>query len=141
MIKIVSSNNIEGKESIIQIQGMWSRTEQTDEFQRFLEEKDIPKHQPNHPGESQPNPAGRLNHQGQRMTQQMGLSVASQLASIVLENYEHKDTVMLGFGMATQYGVVLPYSRGHETEAEQSNHPDFCLSSIRTPRTTHPERL
>jgi len=47
---------------------------------------------------------------------QMGLSIVS----VVLEsqNIESRNTVMAGLGLGVQYGVLMPYGRSHESEAD-----------------------
>lgn len=47
---------------------------------------------------------------------QMGLSIVS----VVLEsqNIESRNMVMAGLGLGVQYGVLMPYGRSHESEAD-----------------------
>jgi predicted Zn-dependent protease len=59
-------------------------------------------------------------HGGERMSQQSAVNGAKTAVSYVLRNKEQvsQDIWMKAYGMATTYGVVLPYSRKHETEAD-----------------------
>lgn len=62
-------------------------------------------------------------HGNERISQQLGISllgVGLQIgvgASDLSE--ENKDLIMGGFGLGTQYGVLLPFSRQHESEADE----------------------
>lgn len=59
-------------------------------------------------------------HGGERMSQQAAVNGAKQAAAYVLRNREEvsRELWMKAYGMATTYGVVLPYSRKHESEAD-----------------------
>jgi len=59
-------------------------------------------------------------HGGERMSQQMGVTGAQTLMGYVLRNKEQvqRDAWMKAYGMASTYGVILPYSRKHELEAD-----------------------
>jgi predicted Zn-dependent protease len=59
-------------------------------------------------------------HAAERMSQQVLLSVGVAAASVVLseEFGEHADDIAGALGMGVMYGVVLPYSRRHELEAD-----------------------
>ncbi len=59
-------------------------------------------------------------HGGERMSQQTALNGAQTAVGYVMRNQEQvsRDIFMKAYGMATTYGVVLPYSRKHETEAD-----------------------
>jgi predicted Zn-dependent protease len=62
-----------------------------------------------------------LHHSAERMSDQMvaqGIAALVQ-ASVHEANPRHEAIVMAAFGMATQYGVLLPYSRKHEAEADR----------------------
>lgn len=60
-------------------------------------------------------------HGGERMSQQMAAGVAQELAEKGLGNAtEQNRKVALGvLGLGAQYGVLLPYSRTHELEADE----------------------
>ncbi|GAB5404678.1 MAG: M48 family metallopeptidase [Aureliella sp.] len=59
-------------------------------------------------------------HGGERMSQQSAVNGAKTAMSYVLRNKEEvsRNLWMQAYGMATTYGVVLPYSRKHESEAD-----------------------
>ncbi|MEZ6136204.1 MAG: M48 family metallopeptidase [Pirellulaceae bacterium] len=59
-------------------------------------------------------------HGGERMSQQMGVNGVQTALGYVLRNKEQvqQDAWMKAYGMASTYGVVLPYSRKHESEAD-----------------------
>lgn len=59
-------------------------------------------------------------HGGERMSQQTAVNGVKTAMSYALRNKEQvtKDIWMKAYGMASQYGVVLPYSRKHESEAD-----------------------
>ncbi|WP_254506948.1 M48 family metallopeptidase [Anatilimnocola floriformis] len=59
-------------------------------------------------------------HGGERMSQNMAVDGAKQAVSWVMQNQEQtrKDIVMQAYGLGSQYGVLLPYSRAHESEAD-----------------------
>ena len=63
-----------------------------------------------------------LRHGGKRMTQGIVAAVASAVAEVGLANSEldaeSKGLLMTAVGATAQYGVLLPYSREHETEAD-----------------------
>lgn len=59
-------------------------------------------------------------HGGERMSQGYAVDAAKQAVSYVTQTQEQakRDAVLKAYGMASQYGVVLPYSRKHESEAD-----------------------
>jgi len=63
-----------------------------------------------------------MRHGGKRMTQSTLSNAAMGIAQTGLNMTEmgdgSKGTVMTVLGMGAQYGVLLPYSRDHETEAD-----------------------
>ena len=60
-------------------------------------------------------------HSNERMTQQLGLQMGGMALSQALS--EQKETTqslaMAAFGVGSQLGVTLPFSRSHETEADE----------------------
>jgi predicted Zn-dependent protease len=60
-------------------------------------------------------------HSNERMTQQMALQMGGMAVSQALneKTEETKELAMLAFGAGAQLGVVLPYSRNHEKEADE----------------------
>tara|TARA_R110002095_G_scaffold43584_1_gene39522 strand:+ start:319 stop:1077 length:759 start_codon:yes stop_codon:yes gene_type:complete len=59
-------------------------------------------------------------HGGERMSQQSAVNGAKTLVAYAMRNQEQvtTDAWMKAYGMATTYGVILPYSRKHESEAD-----------------------
>src|SRR5690606_39013221 len=61
-------------------------------------------------------------HGNERMTQnvisQLGMTVADLAAGTWLESDQSRAQVMEALGVATQYGVLMPFSRAHESEAD-----------------------
>ena len=59
-------------------------------------------------------------HGGERMSQQTAVNGVQTAVGYVMRNKEQvsRDIFNKAYGMATTYGVVLPYSRKHESEAD-----------------------
>jgi predicted Zn-dependent protease len=59
-------------------------------------------------------------HGGERMSQQAAVNGAQQLVGVLTQNKEQvtRELWMKAYGVATNYGVLLPYSRKHEMEAD-----------------------
>lgn len=59
-------------------------------------------------------------HGGERMTQNFGVNQASKAVSLVTRTWEqkNKELAMQAYGLGSKYGVILPYSRKHESEAD-----------------------
>ncbi len=59
-------------------------------------------------------------HGGERMSQNMAIDGAKVLAEKLAGNYAptKKELLMKAYGVGTQYGVLLPYSRKQESEAD-----------------------
>jgi len=59
-------------------------------------------------------------HGGERMSQGYAVDAAKQAVSYVTQTQEQakREAVLKAYGLASQYGVVLPYSRKHESEAD-----------------------
>ena len=59
-------------------------------------------------------------HGGERMSQQSAVNGVKTAVSYAMRNQEEvsRELWMKAYGMATTYGVVLPYSRKHESEAD-----------------------
>lgn len=62
-----------------------------------------------------------LHHSAERMSEQMVAQGVTALvhASVHVADPRHEAIVMSALGVATQYGVLLPYSRKHEAEADR----------------------
>lgn len=60
-------------------------------------------------------------HGGERMSQTAAVNGAQTVVGYVMRNQEQvsRDIVMKAYGLGSQYGVILPYSRKHELEADQ----------------------
>ncbi|MGV7221045.1 MAG: M48 family metallopeptidase [Nitrospinales bacterium] len=58
-------------------------------------------------------------HGARRMSQQMVLQGGMSLASASLANAASHDMIMGALGLGANYGVVLPYSRDNESEADE----------------------
>jgi len=100
-------------------------------------------------------------HGNERMSQQLALQMGGMALSEALKTQKQEtlDLAMLAFGVGAQVGVMLPYSRTHESEADElglyfmamagynpQTAPDFwkrmeAKSSARPPEflSTHPD--
>ena len=60
-------------------------------------------------------------HGGERMSQTAAVNGAQTVVGYVMRNREQvsRDIVMRAYGLGSQYGLILPYSRKHELEADQ----------------------
>jgi predicted Zn-dependent protease len=62
----------------------------------------------------------RANHGGERVSQQLGANVAMQAAQAAIGSGSQTGQLALGaLGLGAQYGVLLPFSRKHELEADK----------------------
>lgn len=59
-------------------------------------------------------------HGGERMSQGYAVDAAKQAVSYVTQSQDQvkRDALLKAYGVASQYGVILPYSRKHESEAD-----------------------
>jgi metalloendopeptidase OMA1, mitochondrial len=59
-------------------------------------------------------------HGGERMTYQTAQNLGKSAVGYVMQNQEEQKQkiVLTAYGAASQYGVILPYSRKHELEAD-----------------------
>ncbi len=59
-------------------------------------------------------------HGGERMSQQAAVNGVQTAIGYAMRNHQQvqRDLWMKAYGMATNYGIVLPYSRKHELEAD-----------------------
>jgi len=62
-----------------------------------------------------------LQHGNQRMSQALVQQMGGAALSVALSNrpQETRNLFMLAYGVGTQVGVMLPFSRGHELEADR----------------------
>ncbi|MEZ6087127.1 MAG: M48 family metallopeptidase [Pirellulaceae bacterium] len=60
-------------------------------------------------------------HGGERMSQNAAVDGFRTAAGYVMQNQDEvkRDMVFKAYGMATEYGVLLPFSRKHESEADE----------------------
>ncbi len=62
----------------------------------------------------------RANHGGERVSQQLGANVAMSAAEAAIGSGSQTGQMALGaLGLGAQYGVLLPFSRKHELEADK----------------------
>lgn len=59
-------------------------------------------------------------HGSERATQQMGLQGVMAIASTTLGQSPNHDLFMGAIGAGAQYGVLLPFSRSHESDADHT---------------------
>lgn len=59
-----------------------------------------------------------MRHSGQRLTQQLGINGALAVLSVGLANSQNRDMTLAALGAGATVGVMLPFSRGHESEAD-----------------------
>lgn len=59
-----------------------------------------------------------LRHSGQRMTEQLGTQLALGAIGMSVSNSPYKDQLLGAMGVGAAVGVMLPFSRTHETEAD-----------------------
>lgn len=60
-----------------------------------------------------------LRHGAERMSQQMALNGVMSLGNMVFGNSKYKGAIMGAMGLGAKFGVMLPYSRSHESEADR----------------------
>lgn len=60
-------------------------------------------------------------HSNERVSQSSMLQTGMQAGSAALEmgNVQYRNEIMQGLGLGAQYGVILPFSRSHESEADE----------------------
>ncbi|WP_372761621.1 M48 family metallopeptidase [Pseudoalteromonas sp.] len=60
-------------------------------------------------------------HSNERVSQSSLLQTGLQLGGAALEmgNVQYRNEIMQGLGLGAQFGVVLPFSRSHESEADE----------------------
>ena len=60
-----------------------------------------------------------LRHGAERMSQQLALKGILTLGGAVFGNSKYKGLIMGSLGLGAKFGVMLPYSRKHESEADR----------------------
>ncbi|MGF1764502.1 M48 family metallopeptidase [Aliivibrio kagoshimensis] len=58
------------------------------------------------------------NHGNERMSHGQLADIGLKISSIAIEGSEYHDTAMGALGLGVQYGVMLPYGRSQESEAD-----------------------
>lgn len=59
-------------------------------------------------------------HSNERLSSSQASQIGLSMVNVVLEsqNIESRNMVMAGLGLGVQYGVLMPYGRSHESEAD-----------------------
>jgi predicted Zn-dependent protease len=57
-------------------------------------------------------------HGAERMTQVLLVNMGLSVADVSLQNTQYRDLILAAIGAGATMGVLLPYSRKHETEAD-----------------------
>ena len=59
-------------------------------------------------------------HSNERLSSNQASQMGLSLVNVLLEsqNVESRNAVMAGLGLGMQYGVLMPYGRSHESEAD-----------------------
>lgn len=57
-------------------------------------------------------------HGAERVSLNMTSQLAQQATSVLLAGHEYQSTALAALGLGAQFGVLLPYSREHESEAD-----------------------
>lgn len=60
-----------------------------------------------------------LKHSAERMSQQMVMEMGLAATSLTFKNSKHKEAIAGALGIGAQFGVALPFSRYHESEADR----------------------
>ena len=58
-------------------------------------------------------------HSGERMSQALLVNLGLQLADVSLQNSQQRNLILAAMGLGAQVGVLLPYSRMQESEADE----------------------
>lgn len=59
-----------------------------------------------------------LHHGAERMSQQLTLAGIAAAADMSMKDSRYRNIALGVFGIGAQYGVILPFSRSHESEAD-----------------------
>lgn len=57
-------------------------------------------------------------HGNERISQTLIVQLGLSAAEISLANSKHRSTIYAGLALGAQFGILLPYSRAHESEAD-----------------------
>lgn len=60
-----------------------------------------------------------LRHGAERMSQAIAVQLGVAVTSLSFKNSKHRGLIAAAMGIGLQYGVMLPYSRKHESEADK----------------------
>ncbi|WP_141735803.1 M48 family metallopeptidase [Oligoflexus tunisiensis] len=60
-----------------------------------------------------------LRHSAERVSQQMVMQMGMTMASLTFSDSKYKNTIAGLLGIGAQFGVALPFSRYHESEADR----------------------
>ncbi len=60
-----------------------------------------------------------LKHGAERMSQQLAIAGLAALADMSMKDSQYRNIAMGVFGVGAQFGVILPFGRSHETEADR----------------------
>ncbi|MDG3085430.1 M48 family metallopeptidase [Vibrio hannami] len=58
------------------------------------------------------------NHSNERISQAQLANAGLQITNVAMDNNEYRDMTMAALGLGVQYGVLLPYGRTQESEAD-----------------------
>ncbi|MBI3328595.1 MAG: M48 family metallopeptidase [Nitrospinae bacterium] len=58
-------------------------------------------------------------HGGERMSQQLGVKAVGAALELGLQSSPYGNSIMAAYGVGSQVGFLLPYSRVHESEADR----------------------
>lgn len=58
-------------------------------------------------------------HAGERMSQALLVNLGLTVADLSLQNNQHRGLILAAMGLGASVGVLLPYSRLHEAEADE----------------------
>jgi predicted Zn-dependent protease len=59
-----------------------------------------------------------MRHGAERMSQQLTLAGLTAVADMSMQNSQYHDIAVGVFGVGAQFGIILPFSRKHESEAD-----------------------
>lgn len=60
-----------------------------------------------------------LKHGGERMSQAMVINLGLSLAQVAFKDSEHKQLIAGALGVGANYGILMPFSRNNEAEADR----------------------
>jgi len=58
-------------------------------------------------------------HSNERVTQQLMMAGGLAAAGVALQNNKNRNAIMAALGLGAALGIMLPYSRNHESEADK----------------------